>query len=60
MSDNELKNISQFRIKNRLPVLSYYYNGNKNSNLKGIPSIWRSSQNKAGFLGKKMKMMLNY
>ena len=51
MSDNELKNASQFRTKNRLPVLSYYYN--KNSNLKGTPSIWRSSQNKTGFLGKK-------
>ena len=59
MSDDELKEASNYRTKNRLPVMSYYYNGNnkKNDNkmLMGgkrpCPCIWRSSQNKGGFIG---------
>jgi hypothetical protein len=51
-SDNELKDASAYRTKNRFPVLSYVYNrGNKKSNFYG--SIWRSSQTKSGLTGQK-------
>ena len=61
MTDEDLEKASKFRTKNRLPVLSYYYNGNNNNNknqnktqnqkIKVTPSIWRSSQTKVGLIG---------
>ena len=58
MTDDELKEASDYRTKNRLPVMSYYYNGNNKKNDKVLiggkrpcPCIWRSSQNKGGFIG---------
>ena len=55
MTDEELKETSKYRTKNRLPIFTYYYNGNKNKeNLsKYTPSIWRSAQNKGGIVGSK-------
>lgn len=55
MTDDELKEASNYRTKNRLPVMSYYYKGNRdkdpNGLSKGVPCIWRSSQNKGGLIG---------
>ena len=57
MTDEELKEASDYRTKNRLPVMSYYYNGNSKNDKplpggkKPCPCIWRSSQNKGGFTG---------
>jgi myotubularin-related protein 1/2 len=45
LQDNEIKEASLFRSKNRLPTLSYYYNPNGK---KIFGSLWRSSQNKPG------------
>ena len=53
MTDEELKQSSSYRTKGRLPIFSYYYNGNRDKNLKGTPSIWRSAQNKRGIIGNK-------
>ena len=53
MTDEELKQSSSYRTKGRLPIFSYYYNGNREKNLKGTPSIWRSAQNKRGIIGNK-------
>jgi myotubularin-related protein 1/2 len=57
MTDEEVKEASLFRTKNRFPVLSYVYNGvngNKNNSSKvgySYASIWRSSQTKSGLTG---------
>lgn len=53
LNDDQIKEASNHRTKNRLPVLSYYYGRNKNKNIKACPSIWRSSQTKSGLTGKK-------
>ena len=53
MSDEELRQSASYRSKGRLPIFSYYYNGNREKNLKGTPSIWRSAQNKRGIIGNK-------
>jgi hypothetical protein len=45
LTDNEIKEASNFRTKNRLPTLSYFYNP---TNKKIFGSLWRSSQNKSG------------
>ena len=45
LSDSEIRDASNYRTKNRLPTLSYFYNPN---NKKLVGSIWRSSQNKSG------------
>lgn len=53
VGDQELKEASGYRTKNRLPTLSYFYNP-QNSKLqhlhgrKVFGSLWRSSQNKTG------------
>lgn len=43
ITDEELSDASNFRTKNRFPVLSYVYKKNGN-----FASIWRSSQPKSG------------
>ena len=54
ISDEELIQTSKYRSKGRLPIFTYYYNGNAdNTNLKVTPSIWRSAQNKRGLMGNK-------
>ena len=54
MSDEELRQSSSYRTKGRLPIFTYYYNGNRDKkNLKGIPTLWRSAQNKRGLMGNK-------
>ena len=53
ISDEELKQSSSYRTKGRIPIFSYYYNGNDNTGLKVTPSIWRSAQNKRGLVGNK-------
>ena len=53
ISDEELKQISAYRSKGRIPIFSYYYSGNDNTDLKVTPSIWRSAQNKRGLVGNK-------
>jgi len=53
ISDEELKQSSSYRTKGRIPIFSYYYNGNNNTGLKVTPSIWRSAQNKRGLVGNK-------
>ena len=53
MTDEELRQSSSYRTKGRLPIFSYYYNGNEEKKLKGTPSIWRSAQNKRGIIGNK-------
>jgi len=63
-TDEELRDASSFRTRNRFPVMSYLYlKNNKNTvntpasnglNLKqklSYPSIWRSSQTKSGITG---------
>lgn len=57
LSDEEIKDASLYRTKNRFPVLSYVYSNNNNlrnsSNGKkySYASIWRSSQTKSGLSG---------
>ncbi len=56
ISDDEIKEASLFRTKNRFPILSYVYNVYNSSSIKGKPSyagIWRSSQTKSGLTGNK-------
>ena len=53
ITDEQLKQSSSYRTKGRLPIFTYYYSGNANSNLKVTPSIWRSAQNKRGLMGNK-------
>ena len=50
LSDEELKQASNYRSKNRLPIITYYYGANLNTGNKAIPSIWRSAQNKSGLM----------
>jgi len=45
ISDQEIKDASTYRSKNRLPTLSYYYNP-KGNMIFG--TLWRSSQTKSG------------
>lgn len=47
IGDEELKEASNFRTKNRFPVLSYLYTKN-HANYKTYAAIWRSSQTKSG------------
>lgn len=51
MKDEEIKLAAEYRIRHRLPVLTYYYSNN--SKLKYPTSIWRSSQASVGILGQK-------
>ena len=44
INDNDLRESAQFRTKQRLPVLSYYYYNSRGT-------IWRSSQPKTGLSG---------
>ena len=54
ITDDELRQSSSYRTKGRLPIFSYYYNGNRDKNIKQrTPSIWRSAQNKRGIIGNK-------
>ena len=53
ITDEQLKQSSRYRTKGRLPICTYYYNGNVNTDLKVTPSIWRSAQNKRGLMGNK-------
>ena len=50
ISDEDLKTASQYRTKNRLPILAYYYYNNDSDK---VPTIWRSAQNKGGIMGSK-------
>ena len=52
MSDEDLKQASLYRTKNRLPIMAYYY-FNPNEDEKCVPTIWRSAQNKGGLMGSK-------
>ena len=51
MTDEELRQSASYRSKGRLPIFTYYYNGN--SDKRNTPSIWRSAQNKRGIIGNK-------
>ena len=51
MKDEEIELAAEYRIRHRLPVLTYYYSNN--SKLKYPTSIWRSSQASVGILGQK-------
>ena len=51
MTDEELRQSASYRSKGRLPIFTYYYNGNPDK--KNTPSIWRSAQNKRGIIGNK-------
>jgi hypothetical protein len=54
ISDEEIKEASLYRTKNRFPILSYVYHNTPS--IKGRPtyaSIWRSSQTKSGLTGNK-------
>ena len=53
ISDEELKQASQYRTKNRLPIMSYYYFNTVDDDPSYKPTIWRSAQNKAGLMGSK-------
>jgi len=53
ITDEQLKQSSSYRTKGRLPIFTYYYSGNANTNPKVTPSIWRSAQNKRGLMGNK-------
>jgi hypothetical protein len=44
LNDDEIKEASNYRTKNRFPVLSYVYTEGG----KALGTIWRSSQNKSG------------
>jgi hypothetical protein len=47
VSDEDIKEASLFRTKNRLPILSYLYSRHINDKASNA-SIWRSSQPKSG------------
>ena len=53
MTDSQLQAASNYRTKNRLPVMSYYYkvNKDKDTTTNSVPCIWSSSQNKSGLIG---------
>jgi hypothetical protein len=51
LTDEELREASLFRTKNRFPVLSYVYSNQKSSKRYSYASIWRSSQTKSGLTG---------
>ena len=51
--DDELRNASTYRTKQRLPMLSYYYSKNK-------ATIWRSSQAKTGLTGNTNESDIRY
>ena len=51
IKDEEIKLAAEYRIKKRLPVLTYYYHNNSNVNYS--TSIWRSSQASIGITGQK-------
>ena len=53
MSDEDLKQASLYRAKNRLPIMTYYYFNNLNEESSYKPTIWRSAQNKGGLTGSK-------
>ena len=53
ISDEELKQASQYRTKNRLPIMAYYYFNTVDEDPSFKPTIWRSAQNKAGLMGSK-------
>ena len=51
ITDQQLKQASQYRTKGRLPILAYYYMGNIEDNSNYVPTIWRSAQTKSGISG---------
>ena len=57
ITDEQLKQSSNYRTKGRLPIFTYYYyndnDDNINTETKVTPSIWRSAQNKRGLVGNK-------
>ena len=53
ISDEELKTASQYRTKNRLPIMAYYYYNTNSDDSNMVPTIWRSAQNKGGIMGSK-------
>lgn len=53
ISDEEIREASNFRTKNRFPILSYVYTNIGNRNRYCYASIWRSSQTKSGITGNK-------
>ena len=53
ISDEDLKKASQYRTKNRLPIMSYYFYNTNSDDDKNVPTIWRSAQNKGGIMGSK-------
>jgi len=53
ISDKELIQASQYRTKNRLPIMAYYYFNTVDEDPAYKPTIWRSAQNKAGLMGSK-------
>ena len=53
ITDQQLRQASQYRTKGRLPILAYYYMGNIEDNSNYVPTIWRSAQNKGGIMGSK-------
>ena len=53
ISDEDLKTASQYRTKNRLPIMAYYYYNTNSDNDNLVPTIWRSAQNKGGIMGSK-------
>ena len=53
MSDEDLKQASLYRTKNRLPIMAYYYYNPNSDDEKCVPTIWRSAQNKGGLMGSK-------
>ena len=53
ISDEDLKQASLYRTKNRLPIMSYYFYNTNSDDDKNVPTIWRSAQNKGGLMGSK-------
>ena len=53
ITDQQLRQASQYRTKGRLPIMAYYYMGNIDDNSNYVPTIWRSAQNKGGIMGSK-------
>ena len=53
ITDSELKSASNYRSKNRLPILAYCYAGIMDEKTSFVPTIWRSAQNKGGIMGSK-------
>jgi myotubularin-related protein 1/2 len=53
MTDEDLKQASQYRTKNRLPIMTYYHYNPNSDDDKCVPTIWRSAQNKGGLMGSK-------